>query len=150
MSLKSVRDLDTIPRLCAAIDRRGRIGADDVANLDRNAPRGLRLTHGEAAALFALARQNHPACAEWGDYCADALGVWFVDFAGEMAPPEAACLLMEWLGGAEARLDPARFRMLARVLERLPDCPEDLLAFARACLVRAMAPDGRARSAGAA
>lgn len=148
--MKSVRDLNTIPRLCAVIALRGRIDADDVANLKRNAPPGLRLTHGEAAALFALARQNHRACAQWGDYCADALGVWFVDFAGEMAPAEAAILLIDWLGGEEARLDPARFRMLARVLERLPDCPEDLLAFARACLVRAMVPDERARAVGAA
>ena len=149
MSLKSIRDLDTIPRLCAAFARRGRIGADDVANLDRNAPRGLRLTHGEAAALFALARQNHPACAD-GATIAPTRWACGLSISPARCAGRGRRLLIDWLGGDEARLDPARFRMLARVLERLPDCPEDLLAFARACLVRAMAPDGRARSAGAA
>jgi hypothetical protein len=153
MTFKVVRDLELIPRLCASIVRRKRIRPEDVRNLKHFCPRGLRLTCVEAEAVFALARADHRACPEWGDYFVNVMGCWFVgDYASERAPSEAASQLIEWLGGTEARLDPARFRMLARVLETIPDCPEELLVFARACLVRAMAKDTapRARDAGAA
>jgi hypothetical protein len=150
MSLKPIRDLDAIPQLCAAIARRGRIGPGDVDILRETCPRGLRLTIGEAEAVFALARWPAPACAEWSAYFADVMGCWIVEtFAHDRAPTEAARLLIAWLGGDQARLDPARFKMLARVLENLPDCPEDLLAFARSCLVRAMARNAGAKASDA-
>jgi hypothetical protein len=147
MSFRSIRDLDMIPAICAGVAGRGRIEADDVRLLKRHCPRGLPLTLGEAEAIFTVARAKHPACAEWSDYFADVMGVWFVDaYAPDRTPTEAAAQLVGWLGGFQALLDPARIRMLMRVLERLPDCPEDLFGFARGSLIRAM----KAQTGGAA
>ena len=142
MPLRVVRALDQIPELCASIARHGRIRPDDVRRLDEFSPRRLGLTIGEAEAVFALACAGYPACAEWNDYFADAMGHWFVEtFSPDQTPIEAASRLIDWLGGAQARLDAARMRMLARVLETAPGCPEELLAFARQCLLRAMTRD---------
>jgi hypothetical protein len=140
MHWKAVRSLDEIPNLCAGAARRGRIRPDDVRRLAAYCPRRLRLTEGEAEAIFALARESHPACPEWNDYFADAMGHWFVAvFFPRRRPREASRALIRWLGGEGVQLDAARLRLLARVLEAIPDHPEDLLAFARLCLVRAMA-----------
>jgi hypothetical protein len=140
MNWKAVRSLDEIPNICAGAARRGRIRPDDVRRLAAFCPRRLRLTEGEAEAVFALARDGHASCPEWNDYFADAMGYWFVaSFYPDRRPAEASRRLIAWLGGDDACLDPARLRLLARVLEAIPNYPEDLLAFARLCLVRAMA-----------
>jgi hypothetical protein len=148
MALKAVRALDHLPKICAAAALRRRIRPDDVRLMRDFCPRQLKLTIGEVEALFSLARENHAACPEWNDYFADAMGHWFVEtFAPDHPPAEAAEALIDWLGGAGARLDAARLRLLSRVLETLPHCPESLMTFARLCLVRAMARDAEDEAA---
>jgi hypothetical protein len=140
MQWKTIRSLDEIPEICAGAARRGWISLDDVRRLAVFCPRMMRLTIGEAEAVFALAREGHPSCSEWNDYFADAMGYWyFATYFPDRRPAEASRELIRWLGGDYAKLDAARLRLLAKVLEVIPNHPEDLLAFARRCLVQAMA-----------
>lgn len=127
------------PLICKSIARRREILAEDVATLAEACAGDIELTLDDAGAVFALARAEIPSCPEWREFFAETMSGWFVGVhARDEVSEEAARRLIGWLGGDEARLDAARFRFLMRVLERAPRCPEELLAFARVCLMRAM------------
>ncbi|MCI4677875.1 hypothetical protein K9U39_13515 [Rhodoblastus acidophilus] len=139
MASRKERDPEIIPLICQFVARRNRIQEEDVAALARFCRNHAELSPGEAESLFALARAGLPSCPEWGDFFAETLSAWFVeDYAGHDVGVGAARHLITWLGGDDARLNPACFRLLTQVLERAAHCPEELLAFARACLMRAM------------
>jgi hypothetical protein len=140
--------LDLAPQICAAITRRGQIMPDDVGMLSQLPnPDGV-LTESEIDALGGLARARLPACPDWGKFFADKVGGWYLDaFAGRTPGQEQAQWLIDYLGGAGADLTTAQFRLLMHVLENLETCPDELLAFARASLVRAMGAEIEARRA---
>jgi hypothetical protein len=138
--------LDLAPQICAAISRRGQILADDVGMLSNLPKLEDGLTDSEIDALGALARARLPACPDWGRFFADKVGGWFLeDFAGRTPSLEQAHWLIDYLGGEGADLTTAQFRLLMQVLESLESCPDELLSFARACLVRAMGAEIEAR-----
>jgi len=140
--------LDLAPQICAAISRRGQILADDVGMLAHLPNPDGGLTQSEIDALGALARARLPACADWGKFFADKVGGWFLDeFAGRAPSREQAQWLIDYLGGEGCELTTAQFRLLMQVLENLESCPDELLAFARACLVRAMGAEIESRRA---
>jgi hypothetical protein len=148
MASTAGRNPETVLSICEAIGRRKEILATDVAVLAEIAGRDVEWTVDEARALFALACAEHPSCPEWREFFAETVSGWFVDIhARNDVSVDAARRLIGWLGGDRARLDAARFRFLIRVLERASRCPEELLAFARACLMRAMGMDEGARRA---
>ncbi len=128
-----------VPLICESIARRREILAEDVAALAESCAGDIELTLDDARAIFALARAEIPSCPEWREFFAETMSGWFVGVQARNEVSEtAAHSLIGWLGGEEARLDAARFRLLMRVLERAPRCPDELLAFARVCLMRAM------------
>lgn len=139
MTLSAIRDLDIVPIICDTIGRRKKIQVEDVAALAKFCRREIKPTHHEVAAVFALARKNFPACAEWDDYFSATIGDWYLeDFSGNFISDQKAEQLICWLGGEPADLSSAQFRLLTRIFERTSNCPESLLAFARACLKRAI------------
>jgi hypothetical protein len=138
--------LDLAPQICAAITRRGQILADDVGVLAHLPHQDSGLTESEVEALGALARARLPACPDWGKFFAEKVGGWFLhDFASREPNREQAHWLIDYLGGEQADLSTAQFRLLMQVLENLKTCPEDLLAFARASIVRAMSGEIESR-----
>jgi hypothetical protein len=138
--------LDLAPQICAAIARRGQILPDDVGILSHLPNPDGGLTESEIDALGALARARLPACPDWGRFFAEKVGAWYLDgFAGRTPNREQAQWLIDYLGGEGAELSTAQFRLLMQVLENLKTCPDDLLAFARACLVRTMGAEIEAR-----
>jgi len=140
--------LDLAPQICAAIARRGQILPDDVGMLSNLPKPDGGPTESEIDALGALARARLPACPEWGRFFAEKVGVWFLeDFAGRAPSVAQAQWLIDYLGGEGIELTTAQFRLLMQVLENLETCPDELLAFARACLVRAMGAEIEARRA---
>jgi hypothetical protein len=142
MTSAATRDLDIVPLICETIQRRGKIQVEDVKALSRFCKRDIGLTEPEAASVFMLAAENLPACAEWADFFTQTMSGWITgEWAGKAIDADKAETLIVWLGGANASLSPVQFRMLTQTLELSEDCPEKLLAFARACLVRAMGID---------
>ena len=139
--------LDLAPQICAAITRRGQILPDDVGMLSHLPNPDGGLTESEIDALGALARARLPACPDWGKFFADKVGSWFLDFTGREPSVEQAHWLIDYLGGDGADLTTAQFRLLMQVLENLETCPDELLSFARACLVRAMGAEIESRRA---
>jgi hypothetical protein len=138
MASTKERDPGLVPPICESIARRREIVVEDVATLAETCA-GVELTLDEARAVFALARAEIPSCPEWREFFAETMSSWFVGVHARYEVRDAAARsLIGWLGGEEARLDAARFRFLMRVLERAPRCPDELLAFARVCLMRAM------------
>jgi hypothetical protein len=138
--------LDLAPQICAAITRRGQILPDDVGMLAHLPNPDGGLTASEIDALGALARARLPACPDWGKFFADKVGDWYLDdFTGRAPSVEQAAWLIDYLGGHGADLTTAQFRLLMQVLENLQTCPDALLAFARACLVRAMGAEIESR-----
>ena len=139
MASTSRDDPGILLRRCESIALRKEIRAEDVAVLECSCSAGAELAREEADALFALAYAGFPACPEWREFFSETMSGWFVEtYARNNVGDDAARRLIAWLGGDEARLDAARFRFLMRVLERASHCPDDLLAFARATLMRAM------------
>jgi hypothetical protein len=131
--------LDLAPQICAAITRRGQILPDDVGILSHLPNPDGGLTISEIEALGQLARARLPACPDWGKFFAEKVRAWYLeDFASRTPTREQAHWLIDYLGGASAELTTAQLRLLMQVLENLITCPDDLLAFARAALVRAM------------
>ncbi len=140
--------LDLAPQICAAISRRGQILADDVGILSHLPNQDGGLSESEIVALGALARAHLPACADWGKFFADKVGAWYLDeYASRTPTREQAAWLIDYLGGFNAELSTAQFRLLMHVLEGLISCPEELQSFARACLVRAMGREIESRRA---
>jgi hypothetical protein len=138
--------LDLAPQICAAISRRGQILADDVGMLANLPHPDGGMTESEIDALGALARARLPACPDWGRFFAEKVGGWFLyGFAGRSPSQAQAHWLIDYLGGEGADLTTAQFRLLMQVLENLESCPDELLSFARACLVRAMGAEIEAR-----
>ena len=130
---------DMLLRCCEYIALRKEVRTEYVAVFESRCSAGAELTRKEADALFALAYAGFPACPEWREFFSETMSGWFVEtYARNDIDDEAARRLIAWLGGDEARLDAARFRFLMCVLERASHCPDDLLAFARAALMRAM------------
>ncbi len=149
MASTKKRDAENVLRLCELMALRREILAEDIAALERARSGDAELSFGEAQALLALARGGFPACRQWPEYFAENLSGWFVDIhARADVRDEDARQLIRWLGGEDARLDAARFRFLMRVLERATHCSEELLAFARAALMRAMGVENPAPRAG--
>jgi hypothetical protein len=138
--------LDLAPQICAAIARRGQILPDDVGMLSHLPNPDGGSTASEIDALGALARARLPACPDWGRFFADKVGDWYLDaFASRTPNQDQAQWLIDYLGGQDADLTTAQFRLLMQVLENLKSCPDDLLSFARACLVRAMGAEIESR-----
>ncbi len=132
-------DAGIVLRRCESIARRQKILAEDVPVLESFCSAHAELTGEEADALFALACAGFPSCLEWREFFAETMSGWFVEtYARNTVSDDAARRLIAWLGGDEARLDAARFRFLMRVLEHASPCSDDLLAFARVALMRAM------------
>jgi hypothetical protein len=137
-----MRDLDIIPLICETIGRRKKIQVEDVAALAKFCHREIKPTPREVEAVFALALKNFPACVEWDDYFSATIGDWYVeDFSSNVISDQKAKQLIRWLGGEQADLSSAQFRLLTHVLERAAHCPESLLSFARACLKRTIGAD---------
>ncbi|MBB4198477.1 hypothetical protein CCR94_03960 [Rhodoblastus sphagnicola] len=138
--------LDLAPQICAAITRRGQILPDDVGILSYLPKSDSRLSESEVDALGALARARLPACPDWGRFFAENVGAWYLDAFASRAPDRAqAQWLIDYLGGEGAELTTAQFRLLMQVMENLESCPDELLSFARACLVRAMGAEIESR-----
>ena len=138
--------LDLAPQICAAISRRGQILADDVVMLSNLPHPDDVVTESEIDALGALARARLPACPGWGKFFAEKVGGWYLQgFAGRAPSQAQAQWLIDYLGGEGVDLTTAQFRLLMQVLESLESCPDELLSFARACLVRAMGAEIEAR-----
>ena len=136
--------LDLAPQICTAIARRGQILPDDVGILSHLPNPDGGLTTSEIDALGAAARAHLPACPDWGRFFAEKVGDWYLESFASRAPSrEQAQWLIAYLGGDEADLTTAQFRLLMQVLENLQACPEELLSFARACVVRAMTAEIR-------
>ena len=141
------RDLDIVPMICETIGRRKKIQVEDVAALAKFCRNEIKPTLHEVEAVFALARKNFPACMEWDDYFAATIVHWYIeDFSCKVISDQKAKQLIRWLGGDEAVLSSAQFRLLTHILERTPNCPESLLTFARACLRRTIGAYSGVRS----
>lgn len=148
MTSGTLVSLDLAPQICAAIARRGQILPDDVGVLSHLPKPDGGLTDSEVEALGALARARLPACPDWGKFFADKVGAWYLDgFASRNPSLDQARWLIDYLGGEGSDLTTAQFRLLMQVLENLESCPDELLAFARACLVRAMGAELESRRA---
>ena len=132
-------DPGIVLRRCESIALRKEIRAEDVAVLESSCSVDAELTGEEADVLFAVAHAGFRSCPEWREFFAETMSGWFVEtYARNNVGDDAARRLIAWLGGEDARLDAARFRFLMRVLERASHCSDDLLAFARVALMRAM------------